>query len=59
ACGDGAEAVTPRKLARLSRLAAAWLAAHNHHADRVRIDVVAVALGASERSIDHFEAVTL
>jgi putative endonuclease len=42
AFGHPAEAVTARKVARLRRLAAAWLAAHEVRADRVRIDVVAV-----------------
>lgn len=40
--GHPAEAVTPRKLARLRRLSAEWLAAHDVHAAGVRIDVVAV-----------------
>ena len=41
-CGTPHEAVTPVKLARLRRLAAAWLAAHEVHARDVRIDLVAV-----------------
>lgn len=44
--GDGyghpAEAVTARKLARLRRLAAQWLQAHDLHPASVRIDVIAV-----------------
>ncbi len=44
--GDGfghpAEAVTPAKLARLRRLAAQWLDAHDLHPASVRIDVIAV-----------------
>ncbi len=44
--GDGfghpAEAVTPRKLVRLRRLAGQWLDAHDLHPTSVRIDVVAV-----------------
>ena len=44
--GDGfghpAEAVTARKLARLRRLAAQWLDAHDLHPTGVRVDVVAV-----------------
>lgn len=44
--GDGfghpAEAVTPVKLARLRRLAAQWLQAHDLHPTSVRVDVIAV-----------------
>lgn len=42
--GAPAEAVTAVKLARLHRLAAAWLEAHDGHYRDVRIDVVAVLL---------------
>lgn len=42
-CGTGAEAVTPAKLARLRRLAAAWLAARPERFGQVRIDVLDVA----------------
>ena len=49
--GDGfghpAEAVTPAKLARLRRLAAQWLAAHELHPRGVRIDVIAVRTSRS------------
>jgi putative endonuclease len=41
-CGTPAEAVTPRKLARLRQLTAAWLAAQEQRFPSVRIDVVAV-----------------
>ena len=40
--GHPAEAVTPTKLARLRRLAAQWLDAHELHPRGVRIDVIAV-----------------
>jgi putative endonuclease len=41
-CGTPQEAVTPAKLARLRRLAACWMAAHDAHPRDVRIDGVAV-----------------
>ena len=40
--GTPHEAVTPAKLARLGRLAAAWLAAHGASPAEVRLDLVAV-----------------
>jgi putative endonuclease len=57
-CGSGAEAVTPAKLARLRRLAAAWLSQHELHAGDIRIDVVSVD-ATTKCSIDHFEAARL
>lgn len=42
AYGDPLEAVTPRKAARLRRLAARWLAERGVHPTAVRIDVVGV-----------------
>ena len=44
AFGSPLEAVTRVKLARLRRLASAWLAAQENHFDGVRIDVVGVLL---------------
>ena len=44
AFGHPAEAVTPRKLARVRRLAAQWLASHDTRPASVRIDVIAVLL---------------
>ena len=52
------EAVTPRKLLRLRKLAAAWLAAQDQHWDEVRIDVVSVLVprrGAPQ--VDHLAGV--
>ncbi|MDR0626481.1 MAG: YraN family protein [Bifidobacteriaceae bacterium] len=57
-CGVPAAAVTAEKLARLRRLAAAWLVSHDHHAEVVRIDVIAVTTGtAAGRAIEHIEGV--
>lgn len=42
--GHPAQAVTPAKLARLRRLTAMWLAAHDVHPASVRLDVVAVTV---------------
>ena len=44
AYGHPAEAVTRLKLARVRRLAAAWLAAHDLRVASVRVDVIAVLL---------------
>lgn len=44
AYGSPAEAVTPRKVRRLRALLAQWLAAHDAHAEGLRLDVVAVEL---------------
>jgi putative endonuclease len=41
-CGSPHEAITAEKLARLRRLAAAWIHAHGVHPTDVRIDLVAV-----------------
>lgn len=42
AAGHPAESVTPRKLARVRRLLAMWLDAHDEHADDLRVDVIAI-----------------
>lgn len=40
--GAPVEAVTPRKAARLRRLAAAWLREHDERGERIRIDVIGI-----------------
>ena len=58
AFGHPLESVTPVKLARLRRLAAAWCEAHPGGHDRIRIDVIAViAPRAGEVEIEHLERV--
>lgn len=56
--GHPAEAVTARKLARLRRLAAQWLAEHDLRPASVRVDVIAVrpsAAGAAQ--VEHLVGV--
>ena len=56
--GPPALAVTPVKLARLRRLTALWLAAHDVHPASVRIDVVAVSVpGRGAAHVDHLVGV--
>jgi putative endonuclease len=45
--GYPAEAVTPRKVARLRRLTAQWVSAHEVRPRSIRIDVIAVVLPRS------------
>jgi putative endonuclease len=66
AAGPGEEAVTPRKLARLRRLAASWMDEHRdgwppgRRPRATRIDVIAVSTGGRRgRSVTHFEGVEL
>jgi len=49
---EGAEAVTPRKQARLRRLAAEWLAVTDHEPVDVRFDVVAVHRGVDVEVVE-------
>lgn len=58
AFGLPAEAVTPAKLARLRRLAGAWLSAHDVVAGGIRLDVVAVIVpAAGAAQAEHLRAV--
>ncbi len=58
ACGSPLEAVTPRKVARLRRLTARWLAASGLHPPHVRIDVVSVLRPPSgPAQVEHLRAV--
>ncbi|MPV49602.1 MULTISPECIES: YraN family protein [unclassified Pseudactinotalea] len=40
--GHPLEAITARKLARLRRLSAAWLASHEHEPPEIRLDLIAI-----------------
>jgi putative endonuclease len=56
--GHPALAVTPQKLARLRRLTALWLAAHEVRPASVRIDVVAILVPARGAPlVEHFAGV--
>lgn len=55
--GSALEAVGPRKLARLRRLAARWMAEHHVHADHVRLDLVGVHLGPGRPRLEHVRGV--
>lgn len=59
--GHPLDAVTPRKLARLRRLAAAWCDAHDEQtsgtARALRIDVIGVVAGREATTIDHVRQV--
>ena len=58
ACGEPVEAVTARKVARLRRLAARWLAESGLHPPHVRIDVVSVLRPPTGRAlVEHLRAV--
>lgn len=57
-CGSPHEAVDQRKVARLRRVAAAWLHAHNVHPLDVRIDLVAVLRPRQgETRVDHVRGI--
>ena len=59
AFGHPAQAVTPRKLARLRRLAGEWMSAHEPYVASVRIDVVAVTAQRRGRAVvEHLVAVS-
>ncbi|OJV83017.1 MAG: hypothetical protein BGO37_13195 [Cellulomonas sp. 73-92] len=56
--GPPSLAVTPDKLARVRRLTARWLAAHDVHPASVRVDVVAVVVPARGAPlVDHLTGV--
>lgn len=56
--GSPQEAVTWRKLTRIRRLIAAWLAAQDRRFAAVRVDVVAVTVaGAGAASIEHLRGI--
>lgn len=59
--GDGfggvEQAVTPRKVRRLRRLAGLWLAGQDSRWSQVRIDVVGVRMGGGSPSVLHVRGV--
>lgn len=58
AFGHPAESVTREKLARLRRLAGAWVEAHDVHASGMRIDVVAILRRAGKPTlVEHVQGV--
>lgn len=58
AFGHPLEAITPRKLARLRRLAGAWCLAHPEQTGAIRIDAVAViAPRLGQLEVEHLERV--
>ena len=58
AYGTPLEAVTEQKAARLRRLAARWLSAHDVRPDDIRIDLVGVLLLPGQRAeLDHVPGV--
>ena len=58
AFGPPIDAVTPRKAARLRRLAVRWLADHPEHPTEIRIDVVGILLPVrGEPVVEHLRGV--
>ncbi|GAB2596695.1 YraN family protein [Pseudactinotalea suaedae] len=58
AFGHPAESITRAKLARLRRLAGAWVAVHDVHASGMRIDVVAILRRSGEPTlVEHVQGV--
>ncbi len=58
AFGHPFEAITPRKLARMRRLAVAWTDAHPYRRGMLRLDAIAVIAGAgTPASIEHLKRV--
>ena len=56
--GHPLEAVTPRKGARLRRLAARWMAEHDVRAPEIRVDLVGVLLAArGAAEVEHVRGV--
>ena len=51
--GSPLEAVTPAKAARLRRLAACWVRAHDVRPQQIRIDLVGIVLGREVPEIEH------
>ena len=57
AFGHPFEAITPRKLARLKRLAAAWCAQSERRTFSVRLDAIAVIGSGDDAVIEHLRGI--
>ena len=55
--GHPLEAISAAKLARMRRVAGAWLAANPTHRGRIRLDLLAILTGPGAPEVDHVEAV--
>jgi len=55
--GHPVEAISAAKLARMRRVAGAWLAANPTHRGRIRLDLIAILAGRGTPEVEHVEAV--
>lgn len=55
--GHPVEAISATKLARMRRVAGAWLASHPGYRGRIRLDVLGILRGVGAPVVEHVEAV--
>lgn len=55
--GHPVDAISAAKLARMRRVAGAWLSAHPGHRGRIRLDLIGILAHAGPPVIEHVEAV--